>query len=204
MYLQKVISKKTWKRKLIFCCHLESHWQKEQDPDPDLYPLSSVRIQGSGSIKKCHRSGTLKSEVVPVRICFNAGSSIYCYCGSGHVQLGIRFGVKRNSDFVSFMATGSGSRVRRAKVIRDPPIRIRIRNTAWMFAVLIKYFLLTSRHWIFYRTLVLVFLFFCANFLRYCSSFLKIWHLMFCLNSYLAFCCMCSRSICLFCILELN
>jgi hypothetical protein len=36
--------------------HLESHCRKEKDPDPD--PQSSLGIQGSESISKCHGSGT--------------------------------------------------------------------------------------------------------------------------------------------------
>ncbi len=45
MYIQKVISKKIIKNKIIFSWSLDCHWQKEQDPDP-----------------KCHGSGTTLVE----------------------------------------------------------------------------------------------------------------------------------------------
>jgi hypothetical protein len=38
MYLQKVISKKN----LIFCCLLEGHWRKLQDPESDPDPYQNV------------------------------------------------------------------------------------------------------------------------------------------------------------------
>jgi hypothetical protein len=41
--------------KNILCWHLEGCWGKEQD----AHPLSSVQIQGSVSVSKCHGSGTL-------------------------------------------------------------------------------------------------------------------------------------------------
>ncbi len=37
-------------KKTLFCWHLGSHWRKEQ---------SSLRNQGSGSVPRCHWSGTL-------------------------------------------------------------------------------------------------------------------------------------------------
>ncbi len=43
-----------------YCVHLEGHWQKEQDADPD--PLVRgiwIRGSGSGSLPKCHGSWTL-------------------------------------------------------------------------------------------------------------------------------------------------
>ena len=41
MYLQKVISKK-----INFCWHLEDHWRKEQDPEPDpLVKSTDPRIR---------------------------------------------------------------------------------------------------------------------------------------------------------------
>ncbi len=38
MYLKKVLSKKTFKKALTFCWHLETHWRKEQDPNPEPDP----------------------------------------------------------------------------------------------------------------------------------------------------------------------
>ncbi len=40
MYLQKWVSIKTWRKIIIFCCHLEGHRRKEQDPDPHPDPLA--------------------------------------------------------------------------------------------------------------------------------------------------------------------
>ncbi len=67
---------------LIFCWHLESHCRKEK------YPLSSVRIQGSGSVSKCHGNGTLDRytlswwawyvySVKRVLHCLTPGSSLF-------------------------------------------------------------------------------------------------------------------------------
>jgi hypothetical protein len=41
--LQKVISRKTFFSKLVFCWHLEGQWRKQQDPDPDPDPDPLVR-----------------------------------------------------------------------------------------------------------------------------------------------------------------
>ncbi len=35
MWLQKVINKKTEKKKLRLCCRLEGHLRKQKDQDPD-------------------------------------------------------------------------------------------------------------------------------------------------------------------------
>ncbi len=45
MYLQKVTSRKSCVKKLVFCWHLEGQWRKKQNPDP-----------GSGSISQRHGS----------------------------------------------------------------------------------------------------------------------------------------------------
>ncbi len=60
MYLLKVIgiNTKTFK-KIIFVGFLIAHWRKEQDPDS----LHSLRIRGSGSVSKCHGSGTLQVRI---------------------------------------------------------------------------------------------------------------------------------------------
>ncbi len=47
-----VISRKTYFKKFVFCWRLECQWRKKQDPDP-------IRRSGSGSLPKCHGSGTL-------------------------------------------------------------------------------------------------------------------------------------------------
>ncbi len=53
------------REKKIVCWHLEGHWQKEQDPEPDT--LVKVRIRGSWSesIQKFHGSGTLR-QIMPI------------------------------------------------------------------------------------------------------------------------------------------
>ncbi len=55
-----------FEKQVIFCCHLEGHWQKYQDPDPNPDPLvrGTVRIRGSrsGSVSKCHGSATLPTS----------------------------------------------------------------------------------------------------------------------------------------------
>jgi hypothetical protein len=52
----KLMSRKTFK-KSIFCGFLKA--TQDPKPDADPYPLSSVRIQGSGYVPKCHESGAL-------------------------------------------------------------------------------------------------------------------------------------------------
>jgi len=64
------------KLKNLFFWFLESQWRKDQDPDPDHGPdpLSRVRIQGSesGSVSKCHRSGTLLQRKLKTSIKINS------------------------------------------------------------------------------------------------------------------------------------
>jgi len=43
-------SKSNEQKLRIFCSHLEGHWRKEPDSEPDLLE-SEVRIRGSGSVK---------------------------------------------------------------------------------------------------------------------------------------------------------
>ncbi len=52
------------RKPLIFCWHLESHWRKGQDTDPDPLVRGRIRESGSGSIPICHRSGTLLLSVL--------------------------------------------------------------------------------------------------------------------------------------------
>jgi hypothetical protein len=53
MYLQKVISRKTF-FKLVYCCRREGLCQKKLDPDPLVRGMDPIR--GSGSAPQCHGS----------------------------------------------------------------------------------------------------------------------------------------------------
>ncbi len=64
MKLQKVISRKNFVKKLVFCWHLEGQWRKQKDPDPGSGSESGSISQRHGSAdpdppQKCHRSATL-------------------------------------------------------------------------------------------------------------------------------------------------
>jgi hypothetical protein len=68
MYLQKIISQKVKLKKKIFFGALKSQWWKEQDQEPDLYPL----VRGTDpqilirTVSKCHGSETLKRKMIRV------------------------------------------------------------------------------------------------------------------------------------------
>jgi hypothetical protein len=69
MYLQKVISRKTFFKNYFFVGILKDNDEnsririQDPDPDPDLDPSEAwIRVSGSGSgsTPKCHGSGTLE------------------------------------------------------------------------------------------------------------------------------------------------
>ncbi len=55
MYPQKRNKHENLKKLFFFVECLEGYWHKEQDPEPDLL------VRGSGSVTKCHGSGTLEN-----------------------------------------------------------------------------------------------------------------------------------------------
>ncbi len=69
MYLQKGISIKTWRKTIIFCWHLQGHWQKDQDPlmDPD-----SLVTRTDPRIRICIQIRTKMTRIL------NTGFNISC------------------------------------------------------------------------------------------------------------------------------
>ncbi len=75
------------KGKKYFCWHIEGHWRKEQDP------LVKGMDRGTGSVPKCHGSGTLISGSAVWCDQYNIDTSDVQEKRLGHLQEKIRMSI---------------------------------------------------------------------------------------------------------------